>query len=63
MRYLFIGVLLLRGTVTSAVAQISVSIGIDVPQYPALARVPGHPVCYAPQVDSNFFFDDGMYWV
>ena len=63
MRYLFIGILLLCGTVTSAVAQISVSIGINVPQYPALVRVPGYPVYYAPQVDSNFFFYDGMYWV
>jgi hypothetical protein len=63
MRYLFIAILLLCGTVNSAVAQISVSIGINVPQYPALVRVPGYPVYYAPQVDSNFFFYDGMYWV
>ena len=63
MRYLFIGILLLCGTVTSAIAQISVSIGINVTQYPDLVRVPGYPVYYAPQVDSNFFFYDGMYWV
>jgi hypothetical protein len=25
--------------------------------------VPGYPVYYAPGVDSNYFFYDGMYWV
>lgn len=40
-----------------------VSIGIDVPAYPKLVRVPGHPVYYAPAMRSNFFFYDGMYWV
>jgi hypothetical protein len=63
MRYFLIGILLLCATVTSAFAQISVSIGINVPQYPHLVRVPGYPVYYAPQVDSNFFFYDGVYWV
>jgi hypothetical protein len=55
---------------TSAVAQVSigiglpnVSIGINLPVYPRLARVPGYPVYYAPSVDSNYFFYDGMYWV
>ena len=53
-----------------AMAQVSVgistphvSIGINVPVYPQLARVPGYPVYYAPQLRANFFFYDGMYWV
>jgi hypothetical protein len=53
-----------------AIAQVSVginvpgvSIGINVPVYPQLVRVPGYPVYYAPQVNSNYFFYDGMYWV
>jgi hypothetical protein len=57
-------------SVTSAVAQVSigiglpgVSIGINLPYYPDLVRVPGYPVYYAPRLDSNFFFYDGMYWV
>jgi hypothetical protein len=57
-------------TITSAVAQVSigigvpgVSIGINMPVYPRLVPVPGYPVYYAPQVNSNFFFYDGMYWV
>ena len=40
-----------------------VNIGINLPAYPRLVRVPGYPVYYAPQLDANFFFYDGMYWV
>jgi len=40
-----------------------VSIGINLPVYPQLVAVPGYPVYYAPQLDSNYFFYDGMYWV
>jgi hypothetical protein len=57
-------------SVTSAAAQVSVgvgfpgvNIGIDLPVYPRLVAVPGYPVYYAPQVNSNYFFYDGMYWV
>lgn len=53
-----------------AVAQVSVairspnvSIGINLPLYPELVPVPGYPVYYAPDVDSNYFFYDGLYWV
>jgi hypothetical protein len=61
---------MLLGSMTSAVAQVSVgiglpgvSIGINLSLYPELVQVPGYPVYYAPQLDSNFFFYDGMYWV
>ena len=57
-------------SITSAAAQVSVgiglpgvSIGFNVPAYPQLVLVPGYPVYYAPQVNSNYFFYDGMYWV
>jgi hypothetical protein len=40
-----------------------VSIGINVPVYPQLVVVPGYPVYYAPSLQANFFFYDGMYWV
>jgi hypothetical protein len=57
-------------SVTSATAQVSVgiglpnvSIGINLPLYPELERVPGYPVYYAPGLDSNYFFYDGLYWV
>jgi len=72
MRQLIIGFCLLCGAVTSTVAQVSVgigvsmpglSIGINLPAYPQLVPIPGYPVYYAPQVNANFFFYDGMYWV
>lgn len=57
-------------SVTSASAQISigiglpnVSIGINMPVFPELVPVPGYPVYYAPQLNANYFFYDGMYWV
>ena len=72
MRYLLIVFWMLFCSMTSAVAQVNigigialpgVSIGINLPMYPELVRVPGYPVYYAPQLNSNFFFYDGMYWV
>jgi len=65
-------VILLLGMLLSSVAsaQVSigiglphVSIGINLPVYPQLVRVPGYPVYYAPQLQANYFFYDGMYWV
>jgi hypothetical protein len=38
------------------------AVGFSVPDYPQLEQVPGYPVYYAPGVDSNYFFYDGMYW-
>ena len=53
-----------------AVAQVSigistpgVSIGINMPVYPQFVRVPNYPVYYAPRLQANLFFYDGMYWV
>jgi hypothetical protein len=72
MRRLLIGLWMSCCVVSAASAQVSVglgislpgvSIGIHLPAYPQLVRVPGYPVYYAPQVESNFFFYDGMYWV
>jgi hypothetical protein len=70
MRHLLVGIWLLCCSVTSVIAQVSigigfpgVSIGINLPLYPELVRVPGYPVYYAPRLNSNFFFYDGMYWV
>jgi hypothetical protein len=57
-------------SIAPAAAQVSVgvglpgvSIGINVPVYPQLVPVPGYPVYYAPQLNANYFFYDGMYWV
>jgi len=70
MHYVLIITWLLCCAVTSATAQVSVaigvpgvSIGINMPVYPQLVQVPGYPVYYAPSLNSNFFFYDGVYWV
>ncbi len=70
MRELLIVLSMLLCSITSVVAQVSigvglpgVSIGINLPVYPQLVAVPGYPVYYAPQLNSNYFFYDGMYWV
>lgn len=63
MRHLLIALPLLLLQVPAAQAQISVSIGIHLPVYPQLQRVPGYPVYYAPGAPGNYFFYDGLYWV
>jgi hypothetical protein len=68
--YVLIVMWMLVCSVISAEAQVSigiglpnVSIGINLPLFPELVPVPGYPVYYAPQMDANYFFYDGMYWV
>jgi hypothetical protein len=61
MRYGLIALWMLFLSMTSAIAQ--VSIGINLQVFPDLVQVPGYPVYYAPRLASNFFFYDGMYWV
>ena len=70
MRFLIIVLSLCLGAASAARAQLGiafslpgVSIGISVPLYPELVRVPGYPVYYAPSLASNYFFYDGLYWV
>ena len=70
MRNGLIALWILLCSAASAAAQVSVgiglpgvSIGINLPAYPQLVAVPGYPVYYAPQMNSNYFFYDGMYWV
>ena len=70
MRYGLIVLWMLLCSVTSAAAQVSigiglpgVSIGINLPLYPELVPVPGYPVYYAPRLNSNYFYYDGLYWV
>jgi len=63
MRQLLAALGLVLCSITAPLAQVSVNIGINLGAYPQLVRVPGYPVYYAPQVNSNYFFYDGMYWV
>lgn len=72
MRYLLVILPLLLVPVTATRAEVSigvgiempgVSIGINMPTYPRLVRMPGRPVFYAPRAAYNYFFFDGLYWV
>ena len=70
MRYLIIALALLLGPALPAQAQLSLdiggrgfNIGINMPVYPRLVLIPGYPVYYDPDVSSNYFFYDGLYWV
>ncbi len=61
---------ILLACATPAMAQLSINfnspgvrIGVNLPVYPTLQRVPGYPVYYAPSLDTNYFFYDGLYWV
>jgi hypothetical protein len=37
--------------------------GVELRSFPSMVLVPGYPVYYAPQLRSNYFFYDDMYWV
>jgi hypothetical protein len=70
MRNRLVALCMLLGSVAPATAQVSigigfpnVSIGINLPIYPELEPIPGYPVYYAPRLDANYFFYDGMYWI
>lgn len=69
-RPLLIALSLLLGPPGFAQAQVSfdigfpnVNIGFNLGSYPQLVLIPGSPVYYAPRLNSNFFFYDGLYWV
>ena len=71
MRHALVGLLMagVLGATTPAISQFSLSfagpgvrIGFNVPAYPVLERIPGYPVYYAPALNANYFFYDGMYW-
>src|SRR5258706_6693192 len=63
MRKALIGLLMALTAASAAEAAVNVSIGINIPAYPRLMAVPGYAVYYAPGVDANYFFYDGLYWV
>jgi hypothetical protein len=63
MRHLLLSLSVLMVPLFPAAAQAQVSISINVETYPTLVQVPGYPVYYDPQLNSNYFFYDGLYWV
>jgi hypothetical protein len=71
-RYVPIVLVMLLCSMPPAKADVNIGIGIGLPntsiefnlqEYPELVLMPGYPVYYAPQLEANFFFYDGMYWV
>jgi hypothetical protein len=63
MRHLLLSISLFLLPLFTTAAQAQVSISINVDNYPTLVQVPGYPVYYDPQLNSNYFFYDGLYWV
>lgn len=63
MRRLLVAAALALSLVPAARAQVSVSIGINVPAYPQLVPIPGYPVYWDPRAPANYFFYDGLFWV
>jgi hypothetical protein len=62
MKRLALAVLLAAAVSLPAGAQSYYDIGVDLPAYPEMEPVPESPVYYAPGVESNYFFYDGLYW-
>jgi hypothetical protein len=60
-RYGLLALCLLFGTVNTASARVDISFNLST--FPELVPLPGYPVYYAPEVEANFFFYDGMYWL
>ena len=58
---LFFALSLALGAAGCANADVRVGIHLDL--FPDLVPIPGYPVYYAPQVQANFFFYDGAYWL
>jgi hypothetical protein len=69
-RHIPIILLMLFSSAASSALQMSVgigtpnvNIGVNVSTYPEFVLVPDYPVYYAPQMEANYFFYDGLYWV
>lgn len=61
MRLKWLLLFLLAAPLNAALAEVRIS--LDIKSYPKLVAVPGYPVYYAPQINANYFFYDGMYWL
>ncbi len=57
-----LALLLFAASIFPASAQTYYDIDVDLPAYPEMEPVPESPVYYAPGVESNYFFYDGLYW-
>ena len=62
MKRFALAIVLFAASIFPAAAQNYYDIDVDLPAYPQMQPVPDSPVYYAPGVDSNYFFYDGLYW-
>jgi hypothetical protein len=62
MKRILLSILLYAAAIFPAAAQNYYDIDVDLPSYPEMQPVPDSPVYYAPTVDSNYFYYDGVYW-
>jgi len=70
-RHLLLGPMIVAGFVLGATlasvgtsqAQVSVNIGVNLPAPPQLVPIPQSPIAYAPNVDANYFFYAGQYYL
>lgn len=62
MKRFAIAALLALCTALPAAAQTYYDIDVDLPEFPEMQPVEESPVYYAPGVDSNYFYYDGLYW-
>ena len=58
-----VAVILVGPLASTCPAEVSVNIGINLPGPPQLVVIPSSPVRYAANVDANFFFYGGQYYV
>jgi len=62
MKRFLAALLLFAASALPAAAQSYSDIDVDLPAFPEMQPVPNSPVYWAPGVDSNYFFYDGLFW-
>lgn len=62
MRHILAILLLTLAGIAPATAQTYQDIDVDLPAFPEMEPIPESPVYWAPTVESNYFFYDGLYW-
>jgi len=62
MKRFAVALLLFAACALPAMAQEYYDVDVNLPEYPEMQPVPDSPVYYAPAVDSNYFYYDGLYW-
>jgi len=61
MKRIAIALLLLAASALPAAAQEYYDVDVNLPEYPDMQPIQESPVYYAPAVDSNYFYYDGLY--